>query len=109
MITIMNLWALCETCNFLNRRRSFSFSRGTVRIYLCMMGLLINVIGCGLIQECDVGVLLPVVFSNTNQSTVSLIGVTFLVNEFLFVYSYGYTFPPVNCERKGMCVPMKFC
>ena len=37
------------------------------------------------------------------------VGITFLVNEFLFVYSYGYVFPPVNCEREGICVSIKFC
>jgi len=39
---------------------------------MCLMGLLINVNGCGLIQGCDDRVWHPVGFSDTNQSTFSL-------------------------------------
>ena len=30
------------------------------------------------------------------------VDIRLLVNEFLFVFSYGCMFPPCNCEQKGM-------
>jgi len=49
------------------------------------MGLLINVIGYGLIQGCDVGVLQPVVFSLSRHNV-------FGKRISFFVFSYGYMF-----------------